>query len=798
MKDEQKAGLFARGRAVPLEGVRVEAVLSGPCVEVTITQRYRNTEKVPVEAVYVFPMDEQAAVCGFAAKVGDTIVRGQVHERDRAFDLYDDAMMDGNGAFLLDQERPNILTASVGNLRSGETVELSIRYVTLAQREGAAVRLAIPTTVSPRYVPATEPEVGQPDGERVNPERWLAVPYGLQLTVDVRASGVLRRVESPSHPIRTTLRDEGALVELSQEEVALDRDFVLRVETAEPHQPTARVAREDDGRRVAMVTFLPEVKADVQAGHEVLFLLDCSGSMQGESIAQAKRALLLCIRALGEHDTFSVVRFGSTHAALWKAPRRFDERTLEEATRYVQRIDADLGGTEILPALKMLLERARDPERSRRILLLTDGQVSNEQEVIALAREHAEHATVFSFGIGAGASEHLVRGVARASRGASEMIFPGERIEPKVLRMFDRVRTPALPDVRVDWKGLNVEQAPARTPPLFAGDALTVFARIRGGEASEVELVAGPHRFRVPLDVERPSSYRDAAGAVWSGPIPTLWARERIRELEDGIAPRRGTNQSRPGREDRRRSELIELGTRYGLLSSATSFVAIEERAEADRPVQPSELRRVPVALTSGWGAVASGGPGLHAVPAGVIRRGSMGAGPSGEQRVISRKAASGMEAARRRIVSASGAPSEAPPPTTRGPSRGRPPAARAFTRSPADQSASSTDAAIEEELAAPAPEATDRVFDVLMTQKADGRFARSAVLDAWLGAARATKLDDAIANHGEAAVTAVIVVLLAREAADRESEWRPAVRKAERWLAQHGVDPALGSAVVG
>ena len=219
MNAKLQAGLFAGARAVPLEGVKIEAVMRGPCVEVTVTQRYRNAEPDPIEAVYAFPLEEGAAVCGFAAKVGERLVRGHVEERDNAFEIYDDAMMEGHGAYLLDQERPDIFRASVGNLNPGQAVELQIRYVTLARREGEATRLQIPTTISPRYVPASSPkdvgeaEVGEPDAEVVNPERWPRVPYGLSLSVDVQTAG-LRRVESPSHPVRATLRDEGALVEL--------------------------------------------------------------------------------------------------------------------------------------------------------------------------------------------------------------------------------------------------------------------------------------------------------------------------------------------------------------------------------------------------------------------------------------------------------------------------------------------------------------------------------------------------------------------------------------------------------
>ncbi|HBQ16837.1 MAG TPA: hypothetical protein DEF51_38785, partial [Myxococcales bacterium] len=732
MNAKLQAGLFAGARAVPLEGVKIEAVMRGPCVEVTVTQRYRNAEPDPIEAVYAFPLEEGAAVCGFAAKVGERLVRGRVEERDKAFEIYDDAMMEGHGAYLLDQERPDIFRASVGNLNPGQAVELQIRYVTLARREGEATRLQIPTTISPRYVPASSPkdvgeaEVGEPDAEVVNPERWPRVPYGLSLSVDVQTAG-LRRVESPSHPVRATLRDEGALVELGQDEAALDRDFVLLVETKAPHAPFAEVAREEDGRRVALVSFLPDLAPDPSRGHEVVFVLDCSGSMGGDSIAQARRALALCVRALSPKDTFQIVRFGSRHESLWRAPRAYDDAALEEAAAYVDRIDADLGGTEILSPLTAVLERAPDPERPRRVLLLTDGQVSNEDRVIALAKAHASTARVFTFGIGAGASEHLVRGVARASRGATEMIYPGERIEPKVLRMFARVQTPALDDVRVDWQGLSVEQAPGRTPPLFAGDALTLFARIEAGDASEVVLRAGEQRWTVPLDLER---------AATGGAIPVLWAREKIRDLEEG-EPRRGSAQRRGSGEDRKKAQLVELGVRYGLTSSATSYVAVEERADADRTDGPVQLRKIPIALTKGWGEPT---------------RSAAGAMPT-------MSVAAPMAPAPMMGAPSVGGPQGAPPPPPMAPPP-PPPGGAPLRRESAKRAAAPAEMTFDAALHEPP---VDRVFDLLMTQKADGRFDRSAVLDAWLGADRVAKLDAALTSHGDGVITALVVALLER-----------------------------------
>ena len=800
MRDETTCGLFvhetqprprdSKPREIPLEGVRIDARLTGLATSVTVAQRYRNREAVAVEAVYVFPLEEGAAVCGFAARIGDRILRGRVEEREKAFEIYDDAMADGHGAFLLDQERPNVFTASVGNLPPGETVEIEISYVALARPEGDAVRLMIPTTVSPRYAPPESlPEVGEPDAERVNPEHWLEVPYGLELRVEIDAESEIRSVESPSHPLRTAIDGRGATVELARSTATLDRDFVLLVAIAEPHRPFARVAREDDGTRVCQVCFHPDLEAAAAGPAEVLFLLDCSASMNGDSIDQARRALALSIRALEEGDAFNVVRFGSTSKSLWRTPRSFDEETLEEATRWVERARADLGGTEIRAPLKMLLTLRPDPERRREILLLTDGEVTNERDIVSLAEKHAAGCRIFTFGIGAGASEYLVRELARVTGGAAELVFPGERIEPKVLRTFGRLRAPALDDVRLDWGGLAVEQAPASLPPIFAGDSLTVFARVREGTGDRVTLSAGGESWRVDLDLE---------GAEEGGPVPTLWAREAIRDLERGVEPRRGSRQRRPEAEERRRRRLVELGRRYGLISSAASYVAVEERPEGERLEGSAELRKIPVALTVGWGGYGRLIPGRPSAPRPVGIP-----GPPMTRPAFSRIPGTGVPvtaAAMQAGVHMAAA----------GPAAGRVAAdvGSRFT----DAVSGFFDFFAAEEPASDRPAITgapasgtagaegsdDRVWALLMTQKADGSFLLSPVLEEWLGSAFAA-VERAAGDHGEALVaTAVAVALLERDEASRADEWRPAVKKARRWLARQGSSFDAGAVLDG
>jgi Ca-activated chloride channel family protein len=783
-------GLRTAEGPVPLEGVHVSTHITGLTAEVRVAQRYRNRERRDIEAVYTFPLDAAAAVCGFEARVGERRIAARIEERDRAFEVYDDALSEGHGAFLLDQERPDVFTASVGNLRPGQAAEVVLRYAAPLSFEGDAIRFVLPTTVSPRYVPGAPPEVGEADGDRLNPERRDAVPYGLTLDVTVDQARDLAAVDSPSHPVRTAWDEDVARVSLSAERVALDRDFVLLLTRREADRPTALVAREQDGTRVVLVQLRPRLDESERTPAEVVFVLDCSGSMGGDSIGQARRALLLCVRALSEGDTFNVVRFGSRHVSLWPTPRAFGDATLGEASRWIEQAQADLGGTEILSALRSVLE-GRETSRPLQVLVLTDGEVSNEQDVIALCRRHADHARVFAFGIGAGASQHLVRGMARAGRGASEFIFPGERIEPKVLRMFARVTAPALSDVRVDWGGLDVEAAPARVPPVFSGDPLTVYGRVRSGHATEIRLLAGDRVFTAAVDLERV-----AAG----GAVPLLWARETIRDLEDGQESRPGSRQSRPEKDGRRRERVIELSRRYGILSSETSFVGVEERDEADRTKDPAELRKVPIALTAGWGGRGSVMPQFvsAALPrtltrAGLTRTGMVLAPPASALAaapLAKQSGAPGTAGVMGSLVNAGARLFRRSAQPAMVPDAGAPPPASAPAVYPGmdDADLDRSLGAFVAEAEAPygaADDRADRVFAVLMTQAADGHFDWSEPLAAWLGT-RAPAAREAVRQYGESLVaTTLVLALLRRDAAGRSDEWSPAARKAERWLAR-------------
>lgn len=580
MTEEAHYGLLAKGNPIPLEGVTIDAEIRDFCSRVTVTQRYRNQEAKPIEAVYLFPLDERAAVSGFAALVDGVEIVGEVKAREEAFDRYDDALADGHGAFLLDQERPDVFTARIGNLLPGKEAIVRITYVAELGLEGDDLRFVLPTTVSPRYAPLEDRKgIGRSEAEAVNPPLAWEVPYGLDLRVRLEMPSPIRGLESPSHPLAIEIDGASATVRLGERRTALDRDFVLLVKLQEPHEPRARV-EERDGEAVAMVAFQPRFETRESAS-EVIFVVDRSGSMGGSSIAEARNALQLCLRSLRQGSWFNVVSFGSSHEMLFPESRPYAEESLRLATEHVRALEANLGGTEILPALEAVFASKSTSELPRQVLVMTDGQVSNTEAVLALVRKHSETTRVFTLGIGAGASHHLVRGMARAGEGEAELIFPGERIEAKVLRQLSRALSPAITDVRVSWGGLEVKQAPHRVPPVFAPGRVLVYGFLARPLEREVEVKlearGGEGALSFPVSLSPAKRTTDFL-------VSTLAARALLRDLEDA------------GQKD----AATAIGVKYGLSSKWTSFVAIERRADA--APREIELRRIPVALTRGWG----------------------------------------------------------------------------------------------------------------------------------------------------------------------------------------------------
>ncbi|WP_437592275.1 VIT domain-containing protein [Sorangium sp. So ce1000] len=669
----------SEGHPVPLLGVSLSGEVLGGAARLVVRQRYRNEERRPIEAIYTFPLPGEASIAGFAMECAGRRLEGEVKEREEAFEAYDEAIATGHGAALLDEERRNVFTASVGNLLPGEETVVEVAFVQPLTADEGALRLMIPTLVAPRYIPGATggdrtahgvqaPTADVPDADRISPAIG-PVAYGI--TVDIVVDlGRDVAIESPSHAL-TVRREEGyrQRVSLRSDKAALDRDIVLLATGAPGVQAGVVCDRTPGQEGTFALTVVPDLfdprAKQASSRRDVVFVVDVSGSMQGESIDQAKRALRLCLRHLAEGDRFGVIAFSSDFRALERSLAPFTQTTLKAADAFVAGLDAD-GGTEMLEPLLAAVGMLGDAERDRVVVLLTDGQVGNEAQIVDRVVAAGKGVRIYTFGIGTNVSDLLVNDLARRTQGAAEFIHPGERIDEKVTAQFARATAVRVTGLEARFEGVDVgELAPAERPALVDGEPWVLYGRYGQPGTGRLALrgTLRGERFYLEVPVEL------AAEASRPG-LEALWAGARVRELEES---ERGLSGKRA---EAMRKRIVDLAVRHRVASKHASFVVIERRTGDRRAHGQPEARPVPVSAPAGWGMSSRRGPVAPAAVyaamslggGGPMGGGRMGGGPMSGGPVVMRASAT---------APAPGAPSAAPKSALSAAPTGAAPAAR-------------------------------------------------------------------------------------------------------------------------
>ena len=610
----------------PLRHTDVTADVAGYVARVTVKQEFINPSKVPVEAIYSFPLPSDAAVDDMTMTIGTRVVRGQIKRKEEALAIYEAAKAGGQAAALLDQERPNIFTQQVANIMPGAKVVITISYVNLLKYHEGEYEFVFPMVVGPRYIPSagtiagaqrgtpsgTAKFEGNPgttpvvlDAHRITPP--IAPPgtragHDISLTVRLDAGIPLQAVAAVQHSVSVERHGRaGATITLENRQEIPNKDFILRytaagsemVEGLLAYAPMrAGIAGNPNaltpvGGYFTMIVQPPLTPPQEQISpKEMVFVIDQTGSQSGWPIAKAKETMQYCIANMNPGDTFQLIGFNTAIYPCFPAPVHNTPENVAQALKFLEPIEGG-GGTDILKSLDYALNLPDDPDRLRIVCYMTDGYVGNDMQILDYIQKNRGRARMFPFGIGNSVNRFLIDGMAREGRGAAEYVsvntnagaqYGGPMPESGVKgakdaaeRFYRRIASPLLLDVHVDWNGLPVEDVyPKQIPDVFTSGPIVLkgrYTRAAEGDITLHGLLRGkPWSRTIHVSLPAAHSYGSA--------ISTLWAREKIEDLQNQDWLGAQTNTPHPGI----KQQIINTALEYHLMSQYTSFVAVEQR----------------------------------------------------------------------------------------------------------------------------------------------------------------------------------------------------------------------------
>ena len=580
---------------LPLQHTGVQAEIDGYISTVHVRQQFKNPFNEKIEAVYLFPLPEKAAVSEFLMIIGERRIRGILREKEEAEAIYNAARSQGYQASLLVQHRPNVFEQKVANIEPGKAIDVDIRYFHTLAYEDGWYSFVFPTVVGPRYNPpgsrdpivpvprGSLPVPGQTSVQYLRPDERSAHDLSIEIAID---AGVAIEELKSSHEI-VARRDtaETASVELAGNATIPNRDFILRFRVAGDTIKSNLLTYVDPDTQQGYFTLMlyPPSGTELLARRpmEMVFVLDCSGSMSGRPLEQAKAAVSTALDHLQEGDSFQIIRFSDNASQFGATPVPATAGNLRLARRYLAHLDG-MGGTQMIEGVKAALDFPHDPARLRFVSFMTDGYIGNEADILAAVHERIGSARIFSFGVGSAVNRYLLERMAKAGRGAVAYLGPQDSADGVMARFFDRVSHPALTDVTIDWGGMAVTDVyPSRLPDLFVGRPVVVTGKYLGpanGVTASGTAGGVSHGIEIPA----------ADAGEGNAHLAKIWARLRIAELNDRLAWESHRVQELEG-------EIRRTALEHQLMSAFTSFVAVDSSRVTEGTHGYSVHQAVPV-----------------------------------------------------------------------------------------------------------------------------------------------------------------------------------------------------------
>ncbi len=578
---------------LPLKHTDVNASIAGYIASVEVAQQFQNPYDSKIEAVYIFPLPENAAVNEFIMTIGQRKIRGIIREREEAEQIYQEAKSQGYVASLLTQERPNIFTQSVANIEPGKQIDVTIKYFnTLAYVDGW-YEFVFPMVVGPRFNPpgstdgvgavargkqdisgqATEVQYLKP-GERSG--------HDISLKLDISAGVEIEELVCRSHVIQEGKTSaEHVTVSIAPSDSIPNKDFVLRYRVAGQRIKSNLITHRDErGGFFTLMIYPPQdLKELSRAPMEMVFVLDCSGSMSGQPIAQAKTAIERALKHLESDDSFQIINFSEKASALGPKPVEATPENIRRGLAYLKKLNSD-GGTMMIEGIKAALDFPHDPDRLRFVSFMTDGYIGNEADILKAVQEKIGASRIFSFGVGSSPNRYLLDSMAKIGRGAVAYLAFDDSAAPVMDSFFERISHPALRDIEIDWGKMKVAHVyPRRVPDLFVGRPLILTGRFEG-EPSTVRVSGkgGSEKIQFSIPAKSKGALADHKG------LPSVWARMKIADLADKSLWKSSENLA---------EQIKQTALDYNLMSAYTAFVA----ADSSRETKGEEGTTVPVAV---------------------------------------------------------------------------------------------------------------------------------------------------------------------------------------------------------
>lgn len=573
----------------PLRHTDVTANISGYVARVTVKQVFENSYKEDIEAIYTFPLSDTSAVDEMVMQIGNRTIHGTIKKRDEAAQIYSEAKLEGKAAALLQQQRSNIFTQSVANVRPGEKIAVTLKYIDLLPFQNGRFVFAFPTVVGPRFIPGnSESDADHAvlhtrkvrGADCINPpisERYRS-GHDISINVFIDAGVPINKIRSQLHEVSVNpLAENRAAITLRNQTAIPNKDFVLSWNVAQDTLMSSYLAHRAESDKKSMgyftlMLFPPKrITSDSVAPREMIFVVDRSGSQEGAPLEKAKETLKYIVAHMNRHDTFQIVTFSDVPEFLFDKPQPANALSTLHANQIIDRLHAD-GGTQIFNTLEAICKIPTDPRRLRIVTLMTDGLVGDDNETINLVRKYRGSSRWFTFGTGNSVNRHLIDGVAKAGGGEPDYVYlnsPGEVVAKK---FYEKIATPLLTNVRLSFKGLAVSEIfPNKPSDVWDKRPLYFQGRYSKGGTGSVTLsgLAGGRPYSRTMSVDLPGIEPENAA------LESTWARAKVDELLEEME----VNTRRQSTQDAIATEITNVALAHHIITDYTSFVAVDETA---------------------------------------------------------------------------------------------------------------------------------------------------------------------------------------------------------------------------